>query len=206
MMPENLILILELLFKIGRPRLIGLGKKDSCILSTLVAIEVLRHFKIEAVPLAVYVSVGNPAFARLVKTHGYPPETDYARLCEKYNAKSIKLGGAGASSLPGWPHHLVAIIEGHEGHLLYDLSIDQADVWLSGTEISPAPIPCDDGFLAGRRKLELVTPSGCYLRYQALPDEMSYRQTPAWTAGVGHFAEKIVGEMWNDLDRLTERI
>ncbi|MGC1720089.1 MAG: hypothetical protein WA746_13960 [Isosphaeraceae bacterium] len=178
-MPKRLTSVLESLIKIGRPPIIRRGGGlDSCILSTRVAIEVLGAFGIEASPLTVHVVVGNPAFARLEEDPRTPEDPDALRLLrEKCGARFINLGG-GDPSPGGWPHHLIAIIEG--GHL-FDLSIDQASKAGTDFEVHPELIPCGEDFLAGRFELRhIAIPGGCYLKYQSLPDETSYQQAQAW--------------------------
>jgi hypothetical protein len=155
------------------------GGPDCCILSTRVATGVLRDFGIEASPLTVHVTVGDASFARLMEDQVPPADTEaFRRLCEERGARSINLGD-GQTAGKGWPHHLVAIVE---GRFLFDWSIDQAKLHMTGTELEPVIISCDGDFLSGRCGLRHVTkPGGCYLNYRALPIETSYQTSRAWT-------------------------
>ncbi len=191
-------LVLDSLIRIGQPFIVKFIALNNCVLITRIAIDVLGDFGIAASPLTVHVVGHNAAYDRLVRNLGSPTDPEaFRRLCNEHVASTFRVGGGGEDGPNDWPHHLVAIVEGRQ---LLDLSIGQASSAERGIELSPILARCDEDFLAGRCELEHTTKmSGCYLKYEALLDETSYRPTWGWKSSPAHIFNSVVKRMQDDL-------
>src|SRR5262249_53323777 len=146
---------------------------NCCIFSTQIAIKVLDALGIPATPLTCCLIVGNAEFARLMQEPTTPQDLEalrrtpqdfeaFQQRCRESGAKFSFIGGE--SDQPGWPFHLVAIVE---GCLLFDFSVDQATDIDAEYQVYPEPILCNPDIQAGRSSLKHIVPyTGCYLAYQ----------------------------------------
>ncbi len=73
-MPTNTLEVLGALAPIVRPEILQDFRRDSCIGSTKVLIEVLKHFGISAEPMPVQAYVYNPHFLAALERGDHPPQ------------------------------------------------------------------------------------------------------------------------------------
>jgi hypothetical protein len=171
--------ILDTLMQGGRQEILRLFRKDSCIASVKVACEVLAHHHLIAEPLVVRVMVFNPAFvARIESGADFPESGEIVRQWFEEDG-SWTLGiGYGERQPNSWPGHLVAVLR--EQRLMIDLSLDQACRPEKGIDLVPSVFDVQDTFLSGEETL-VQEINGSVVKYNAFPDDRSYRISPNWT-------------------------
>jgi hypothetical protein len=152
-------------------------RADSCIVSTRIALEVLRRFGVGGYALSVRAMIANAPFLERLKGGAAPPagHEDALRWAAEDGAWLIGLGFGEAG--PGrWPGHLVVIAE---RRWLVDLSLDQASRPQRSIVLRPLVAVVGEPFLRGRKALE-VPMGGSLVRYEAVPRDRSYRNAPDW--------------------------
>lgn len=168
--------VMEALLAVAREEILKDFRRDSCIASTRVAVEVLRHFGVRAYPLAVTAMVFNASFAAHLGSDLIPREAaETRRWTEEDGSWSVGIGfGRGG---PGsWTRHLVAIAE---GRWLVDLSLDHADRPEHGIMLWPLAHPVTEDFLRGLAPLTLEVGS-VLVQYDADPCERSFERARDW--------------------------
>lgn len=165
-------------------------KRDTCILHTRVAVDLLRHAGLRAAPLAVQVAVFNPAFARWANELGRMP-TSHDDMAATDGAWAVHIGyGADPrAERPGFDGHVIATVN---GRYALDLTIDQASRPQKGIVVGPHWWIMDDGFAAGGRVHAFRTASGAYLRYEAMPEERAFLNAGDWRLPGTRFARELL--------------
>lgn len=168
--------VVDVLLAVAREEILKDFRRDSCIASTRVATEVLRHFGVRAYPLAVTAMVFNAPFAARLRIDLFPRDAAETRhWAEEDGTWSVGIGfGRGG---PGsWTRHLVAIAE---RRWLVDLSLDQADRPEHGIALRPLAHPVAEDFLRGLAPLTLEVGS-VLVQYDADPRERSFEHARDW--------------------------
>jgi hypothetical protein len=107
--------------KVARPIIREYFRADSCIASTAITIDVLRHFGIGVVPFPCRALIFNHSFANRIKLEGWPTPEQTIEWTNDGKSWSVGIGYPNGSD----PQvgHLIAIVE--EKYLV-DASLDQA--------------------------------------------------------------------------------
>ena len=172
--------IVAALLELARPELLRVFRRDSCIASTRVALDVLKTFGIAARPLSVKAVVYNAPYAARLELGMPLPESAEEMACwvREDGAWSVGVGfpNPDAPRVDGWPGHLVAVTE---RHLLFDLALDQASRPAHGLRLGPLAVPASAAFLAGHVPL-VARRAGIRVEYLACPKDLTYRLTPDW--------------------------
>jgi hypothetical protein len=165
--PENLIGTLDKFKAVARPIMLDLcPKKDTCIRSTAIAIGVLRHFGISAVPFRCRLMIFNPAFMRRVDQSGQIPSLQEGT---EWLKSDTRLHSIGVGTDVG---HLVALVE---NKLLLECSLDQVerpDKHISLPAVASLEIEPPFDYAAGRM-------NGCGLWYEHRSTG-KYKVSPEW--------------------------
>lgn len=146
-----------------------IGRGDTCIFNTRVALEVAAYFGIEAQPLAVQVFLANRAFTK----HLDEGDHDVEKWAAIDGSHSVGIGFGFHAHQPrenAWNGHLIAVADGCFG----DFAIQQAERPEKGITTGPAivgPWPGD--------KWTLIGVDGTAVHYRKLDDE-DYRRSPDW--------------------------
>jgi hypothetical protein len=155
--------------------------EDCCVLSTRVAIEVLRQFRIRASALPVAVCVYNRAFLDRQATEGRLPRSldEIERWHRECGAHSIGTANSRPASRGLWNGHLVAIVNGL--HLMDpsvgQMSRPQYGIFLPPTLVTSVKKP----FLQGREGVGIDF-VGCRLTYELdrSPTATKYQEALDW--------------------------
>jgi hypothetical protein len=175
------------------PYLLGRGReiiledfeRTSCIISTRVAVEVLKAHGIEARAQAVKVEALNATAVWDVKTRAPEPRLG------SYIA-AVEGTGVLDQADNSWDGHLVAIFTDAKGEVLLDLSADQFARPQHGIHAEPLAMRFAKigGWPIGR-----VWPNGSAIAYAPVPSR-SYRSSSNWDRGRwGPVFERIMGEI-----------
>lgn len=151
-------------------------QKDTCILSTAIAIDVLKALGIACRPLSVEAIIGNRPFGERVLSEGFSFKANDP-WWQSSGAYSIGFGFS-QEALPGKTiGHLVSLSENH----ILDLTLDQADRPTKGIHTNPSLISIGDE----RRFLEgeaiACWHQDTFLFYRAKPLDRFYESAPDWT-------------------------
>lgn len=167
---------LELLQRLAHaaPRVMdraGFGKRR-CIVSTRVAVEVLKRFGVEATPVPVEIGAANRAHilrsARLAA--GKITEDAYHA-----SGARIVVIDTNPETTGGWPGHLVARV----GDRMLDLNVGQ--IGRPGIEVPPALVlEVSPGFWDSDTEVKYQLPDGGLLAYKRLTKFVSFEDAPDW--------------------------
>lgn len=148
---------------------------DSSIISTHIAVDVCRHFGLQAGVLMTRKQIFNAA--ALCPTAAEPAIGANAR--EEANACVVRIGyGSGPVPLGFMAGHLVAIVE---RQFLVDALADQANIPDSGINLPGVLLHAvNPQFLIGWSALYGKHSSGSAVRYDAIPADRSYASAPYW--------------------------
>lgn len=156
---------------------------DCCIAATRITNRVFSTFRIKTIPLKVRTIVFSPEFANTIAAGEQMPDNpDKVReWCSERNIWTIGIGidRNGADFKPGtWIGHLVTIFP--DDNLMIDASLKQADRPEKGIVLPEALVAeVTNDFIAGK-EYWIGSVNGCMLRYEAVPDDHSYRTSPDW--------------------------
>ena len=157
-------------------------RKDSCIASTRILIDVMKEFDVRVRPLPVTAVIGNGPMARRVEKEGWPDNVETTiKWGEEDGSYCLGIGFGGDPEPGKFPGHLVGITS----HYLIDLSIDQADRPQWNIIVPPILRALEPGFVIGKSRLvckgyddnEEVTG---FVVYDAQPWNTSYKSAPDW--------------------------
>lgn len=164
----------------------GNGKKDNCIMSAKIALDILHNVGIrEAFALSVRTSVFNAAFVARAESEGRLP-SGHAEIdvwWEACRAWSVGLGILDYPMAPDrWPGHLAVVVN---RKWLWDISIDQADRPERDIVFrTPVLLAIGERFLRGRERVAEMW-GGMLLCYEARPQDKTFRATPDWRNSQG---------------------
>jgi hypothetical protein len=151
----------------------------SCIPSTRIIIEVLRHFRISARPLPVRVTAFNPVAQRFIRDGRV---VDLESVSRRHRgAYVIGIGSPNFKPAAGdWPGHLVVYVE---DRYLLDLSIGQLSRPERHLWVSPLCVDIGSHFdLPGQVRGVKDKRSRAYLQYEYAPGlEGTWETSPLWT-------------------------
>lgn len=176
----------------ARPIILEYYTPDSCIASTRIALDVLRHFGIETYALSVKAMLFNRIYRDHYEAIGRAPSDQEAEAWFAAGAHSIGLGYGGDGRADRWPGHLVAIAA---RSYLVDLSLDQAARPQKDMEVTGHATPVTEAFLRGRGVLGIEAHDGTLITYQAVVGDKSYQASPNWTTPESACIQRIIQEM-----------
>jgi len=175
--------VLQAMIQVARPIILQSYTPDCCIEATWIAIEVLRRFGAEAVPLPVQVALFNGPAWRL---HGLGFRID-GLAWKTQSAWSVGVGYGTTSAPDRWNGHLVAIVPTDDGDWLLDLSIGQAHRPGRNLDVGPMLLTAERSMLLGE-ELQAVSWPDLTAVYGRKTDGIAdeWKTTPAWTGRVRH--------------------
>jgi hypothetical protein len=164
-------LVETVLGTIGRaqPKMRARYGPNGCVVCTRIAVETLRRNGIRAQPLPVSVTVYNPVMT------GYLEANDPVGAERDPQACQAMFGFTGNAPPGMWDGHLVCIVQ---GRILVDLTLDQVNQWGNGFAATPARLPVPPDFVRGGTVS--FTNQGCFVQYDARPDDKSYLTLSDW--------------------------
>lgn len=168
--------VLEALVELGPPLIeAAVGRRDTCILSTRVASEVLSRFGILSTPHPCTAHAGNRKWSEAVKAGRSSP-------AKVRGALSVGAVWTDCESEEGdvrfrWPGHLVLVTRSadHSRHLL-DLTAGQFDM---GGQLPFRPF-CAPLLEWPVPHVAYSTPEGDAIVYQFPDDDRAWRRAPDW--------------------------
>jgi hypothetical protein len=150
--------------------------RDSCILHTRIAVDVLRQLGVRARPLAARVTAGNASWTALCKQlNRYPLPDEWS---DETWCLGIGFGADPRKERPGYDGHVIAVVNERWG---LDLTLDQASRPAKGMRFAPHYWRVTPEFLRGDAIDALATTDGSIVVYQALPEERGFLTVPDWT-------------------------
>jgi hypothetical protein len=154
------------------------GRRDLCILSTRIAIEVAARFHVLLRPLPVQLCAFNPAMvARINLANRMPRDLDETHRWCQNGAWGVGIGyGHTNRRMPeGFDGHLVAVSQ----QWFLDSALKQVERPARDLYVDPyAVLPVDA--LRLRKPHCHVTPRGVVLLYMAAPDRIAFLQARDW--------------------------
>lgn len=179
--------------RLARPVIREHFNADSCIASTRIGINVLRHFGVGAKPLPLSVLVINAEGSRIMREEGvdaYRDAINAAQPGDKGGPWSIGVGSQRSPldiALDAWQGHL--IIEIPQFRTYMDLSIDQANRPLKDIELTPHffTVDEDDPWLTGEIPImEMHTEDDVTMVLdRRAPDPEGFRKSTNWNGNNG---------------------
>lgn len=174
---------------IARPIILERCDITSCIISTRVGINVLRHFGIGAKPLPVKVLLFNPEAAHILATEGpeeFKRQVDAMKPEDEGGPWSIGLGARPTAldvALNKWSGHLIIEIPKYTTYM--DLSFDQASRPHKNLDVTPHyfTLEPDDPWVTGQSPVMQMTATDgtVIILDRNCPDPDGYRQSNNWT-------------------------
>jgi hypothetical protein len=154
---------------------------DCCLNATWIALHVFRQLGLTARPMSVRALACNRSYLMALESN-FKEHHPFAW--------SVMLDVEEASDMPGWPGHVVAIVE---GRLLVDSSAGQMSRPMKGIVVPQIVVaPWKDG-----RELQLQLPEGALLAYDERKADKSYLDMPGFR---GHAENREVAR--EILDRI----
>jgi len=182
--------VLKVLLEKARQEILKEFNPDSCIVSTAVCIDVLKHFGILAEPLPVRVMVFNKIAVDCINKWGMPVKdhTIY-EWSRKYGAWSVGVGFSKRLDT-GYVGHLVALVENTE---ILDISLDQASRPQHKIVLSPLKFEISSDFMSGARMPFTSKRDGCIFCYEKITN-YGYTQSPDWLkrSRRKHIVDKLI--------------
>lgn len=171
--------ILNLLIQHGRPEILKEFRADSCIVSSIIGIDVLSYFNVLANPLPIQVTIWNPAFCKRINDgQPFPKDIDELNVWVKEDgAWNVGLGLGGDPEPGKWPGHLAILAE---GKYLIDLSLDQASRPHHNINLQAFGMTVTEEFVAGMEP-KIIQMNDCVLRFLASPGNTGYTRSSDWS-------------------------
>lgn len=165
----------NLLPTIVRPLMLQAFTLNSCIGGTRIVIEVLRKFRIPAVPVACRTFVYNDIFLKWMHESEFRfPDADEKLHLAKIGAFAAEIGKAGQLTHAGWDGHLIAVIPNLD-HAI-DISIDAVNVLNPLFNMKPFCFKVPKGFVEGE---SVVNAEMGKVWYQMIPS-LTYKLSNDW--------------------------
>jgi hypothetical protein len=166
----------------ARPVILDNYRKDTCILSTAIAIDFCKHFGESVFPLACRADVYNEPMKRLIESQGkFPTDEQADKWVENSGAWGVGVGYPprdGKQDGTKWPGHLIA----YSSEFILDLSIDQASRPHKGILLEKPLLVKESGmsdFVSGKKNLPVFL-GGCVIMYRPMPEDHSYTNSRDW--------------------------
>ena len=161
----------------GRRKILEYYRKDSCIVTAAIALDVLKHFGIHAKPIPVTTIIFNEAMVQCVEHYGhFPTEQEAQEWVNEYGVWSIGIGARENDAEVGkWNGHLVVCCENR----ILDLSLDQATRPKYKIHLEPLYERIKPEFF--KDKPIIYTQNKCAVTYRST-DDQTFRQTKDWKA------------------------
>jgi len=170
--------ILKVYTRIARPIILEYFRKDSCIASTRITIEVFSRLGFKAIPFACHVQIFNDKFREIFEREKHWPTKGEMEKWITQGAWSIGFG-YGDHKGERYIGHLVAIVE---NKYLIDSSIDQAE--RPHKEIFfPAILVTEvkRDFRRGKENLTIINDRGTVMVYEPKIKDRKWEVSPDWT-------------------------
>ena len=195
----NIEEVLKVYARIARPIILEYFRKDSCIASTRITVEVFTRLGFKTIPLPCQVQIYNSKFREIFEREKHWPTKEEMEKWITEGAWGIGIG-FGDNKEEGYLGHLVAIVENK--HLI-DSSIDQAE--RPNKEIFfPAILVTEVNrdFRRGKDKLTIVNDRGTVMLYEPKIKDGKWEASPDWTVISRHIPaiERILLEIQQELE------
>lgn len=148
-------------------------RRDLCILSTRIAIEVARYFGVDAQPTPVQVILYNAPFAKHVACDFTDVEDPAHPETWGDESWSVGIGCGAPARIGGWDGHLIALAQG----CYADFSISQAERIERNIVTGEALVGPWDGRSRAWKAVSETT--GTVIEYRRIDDD-SWRSAPDW--------------------------
>jgi hypothetical protein len=173
---------------------------DSPIISTRIAVDVFRHFGLQARPLVVRKAIFNAAAVCLASSESAIGAGEEANPCV------VRIGyGSDPAPQGCFSGHLVAVVE---RQFLVDVLADQANNPNFGINLPGVLLHAvTPEFLVGWAPIFGKHSSGSVVRYRALPGDRSYAAAPEWRSGPSARGEGLICDaVWAIARAMTDLI
>lgn len=170
--------VLKVYTRIARPIILEYFRKDSCIASTRITVEVFSRLGFKAIPLACHVQIYNSKFREIFERESHWPTKEEMGKWITEGAWGIGIG-FGDKKEQGYLGHLVAIVE---NRYLIDSSIDQADrpnkeIFFPGIMVTEVT----RDFRRGKEKHTIINDRGTVMVYEPKIKDRKWETSLDWT-------------------------
>ena len=170
--------VLKVYTRIARLIILEYFRKDSCIASTRITVEVFSRLGFKAIPLPCQVQIYNSKFREIFEREKHWPTKEEMEKWITKGAWGIGIG-FGDHKGEGYWGHLVTIVE---NRYLIDSSIDQAErpskeIFLPAILVTEV----NRDFRRGREKLTIINDRGTVMVYEPKIRDQKWEATPDWT-------------------------
>lgn len=175
--------ILKVYSQIARPIILEYFRKDSCIASTRITVEVFSRLGFKATPLPCYVQIYNSKFREIFEREKHWPTKEEMKKWITEGGWGISIG-LGDHKGGGYVGHLVAIVE---NKYLIDSSIDQAE--RPNKEIFLPTILVKEinrNFRRGKENHTIINDEGTVMVYEPRIKDRKWEVSPDWTENRRH--------------------
>jgi hypothetical protein len=191
--------VLKLYARIARPVILEYFRKDSCIASTRITVEVFTRLGFKAIPLPSQAQIYNRKFREILEREKHWPTKEEMKKWITQGAWGIGIG-FGDHKGGGYVGHLVAIVE---NKYLVDSSLDQAErphKEIFFPVILVAEINRDFG--RGKEKHTIVNDRGTVMVYEPKIKDRKWETSPDWTDTSRHMPAvmRILQEIQRQID------
>lgn len=150
--------------------------RDTCILHSRVAVDVLRELGVRARPLACRMMAGNDSWRALsLKLGRYPVPDEWE---PETWCLGIGYGPDPRLERPRYDGHVIVVVN---ERWAVDLTLDQASRPAKGMELRPHFWQVEREFLRGDQPEVFFTEGGSVVTYFPLPEERGFLTVPDWT-------------------------
>ena len=163
--------VFVLLCELGRPIILDRFREDSCVVTTRVAIEVLRNLGYPAKPIAAKTFISNASAVESLAA-GRPLDIERGDW-------TIGIGIDGAE--PGFVGHLVALVRGDGNRYLLDMTLDQASRPEHDLELVPSAFLLPSEWEEASGEIGFSGQRGEHIVYVLDPENDAYRRARDWT-------------------------
>jgi hypothetical protein len=195
--------VLKVYARIARPVILEYFRKDSCIASTRITVEVFSRLGFKAMPFPCTVQIYNNKFREIFEREKHwPTKKEMGKWVTK-GAWGIGIG-FGDDRKEGYLGHMVAIVE---NRYLVDSSLDQAErpnkeIYLPAILVTEV----NRDFRRGKKELTIVNERGTVMVYEPRIKDRKWEATPDWTKISRHTPaiERILFELRKELEFESE--
>jgi hypothetical protein len=133
---DRAVEIIEAIRLYARPEILKWYRPDSCIASSRVVFDLLRHYGMKPLAMACHVRVLNAALLKRIEKEGRHPkdEAEIRKWSRGDGSWNIGIGGTGQARPHRWDGHLVVLAY---RQVMIDVSIDQANRPRKNIELKP---------------------------------------------------------------------
>jgi hypothetical protein len=176
---DRAVEIIEAIRLYARPEILKWYRPDSCIASSRVVFDLLRHYEMRPLAMACHVRILNAALLKRIEKEGRHPkdEAEIRKWSRGDGSWNIGLGGTGQVRPNRWDGHLVVLAY---GGVMIDVSIDQANRPRKNIALKPIVMTVDPSWGTGEADAPTME-NGCLLVYRAIPGDRDWVRTTGWS-------------------------